>query len=82
MKISLLCVMCSILLGCVNFGLGDKPNIIFIMSDDHTWQAVGSYESRFKYLNPTPNLDKLAKRGMVSIRSFVEMQYVHLAGQV
>ena len=24
MKISLLCVMCSILLGCVNFGLGEK----------------------------------------------------------
>ena len=42
-----------------------KPNIIFIMSDDHTWQAVGAYDSRFKYLNPTPNLDKLAKSGMV-----------------
>ncbi len=93
MKISLLCVMCSILLGCVNFGLGDKPNIIFIMSDDHTWQAVGSYESRFKYLNPTPNLDKLAKRGMVfdqvicgnaictpSRASIMTGQYSHING--
>jgi len=42
-----------------------KPNILFIMSDDHTTQAFGCYGSRLAKLNPTPNLDKLASEGMV-----------------
>ena len=42
-----------------------KPNILFIMSDDHTSQAFGIYGSRLASLNPTPNLDKLAKEGMI-----------------
>jgi len=42
-----------------------KPNIIYIMSDDHTTQAIGVYGSRLAGLNPTPNLDKLASEGMV-----------------
>lgn len=47
-----------------------KPNILFIMSDDHTWQAIGAYNSRFAYLNPTPNIDSLAERGMVFENAF------------
>ncbi|MEM6803824.1 MAG: sulfatase [Bacteroidota bacterium] len=42
-----------------------KPNIIFIMSDDHTTQAVGAYGSRLARLNPSPTLDKLAEEGML-----------------
>lgn len=41
----------------------DRPNIIFIMSDDHTTQAIGAYGSRLAKLNPTPHLDMLAKGG-------------------
>ncbi|MBT3200885.1 MAG: sulfatase [Phycisphaerales bacterium] len=41
-----------------------KPNVIFIMADDHTSQAVGVYGSRLAKLNPTPNIDALAKGGM------------------
>ncbi|WDE99453.1 sulfatase [Lentisphaera profundi] len=41
-----------------------KPNILFIMSDDHTKQAIGAYGSRLAQLNPTPNIDYLAKNGM------------------
>ncbi|MEL6845405.1 MAG: sulfatase-like hydrolase/transferase, partial [Bacteroidota bacterium] len=41
-----------------------RPNIIFIMSDDHTTQAIGAYGSRLARLNPTPNLDQLAANGM------------------
>ena len=33
------------------------PNILFIMSDDHTTQAIGAYGSRLAKLNPTPNID-------------------------
>jgi len=42
-----------------------KPNILFIMSDDHCARAVGAYGLRLAKLNPTPNLDKLAGDGML-----------------
>ena len=42
-----------------------KPNILFIMSDDHTSQAFGIYRSRLASLNPTPNLDNIAQEGMI-----------------
>nr|WP_087522685.1 sulfatase [Polaribacter sp. SA4-12] len=45
-------------------GQKKKPNIIFIMSDDHTSQAVGAYGGRLSKLNPTPNIDKLAAEGI------------------
>ncbi len=47
-----------------------KPNILFIMSDDHTTQAVGSYGSRLASLDPTPNIDFLAESGMRFDRVF------------
>lgn len=47
-----------------------KPNILFIMSDDHTSQAVGAYGSRLAKLNPTPAIDRLAKEGMVFKNAF------------
>ena len=43
----------------------DRPNILFIMSDDHCARAVGAYGKRLAELNPTPNLDALAKEGML-----------------
>ena len=49
----------------------DKPNIIFIMSDDHTTQAFGIYGSRLADLNPTPTLDRLAREGMIFDNCFV-----------
>jgi arylsulfatase A-like enzyme len=38
------------------------PNIVFILSDDHAYQAVGAYGSK---LNATPNIDRLAREGML-----------------
>ncbi len=40
-----------------------RPNILFIMSDDHTAQAVGAFATLLKSLNPTPNIDALAGQG-------------------
>jgi arylsulfatase A-like enzyme len=37
------------------------PNIVFIFSDDHAYQAVSAYGYN---LNQTPNIDRLAKEGM------------------
>ena len=48
-----------------------KPNIIFIMADDHTSQAFGIYGSRLAALNPTPTLDQLAREGMIFDNCFV-----------
>ncbi|MCD6508288.1 sulfatase-like hydrolase/transferase [Candidatus Poribacteria bacterium] len=39
----------------------DKPNILFIMSDDHASHAMSCYGSR---INETPNLDRIAYEGM------------------
>lgn len=50
--------------GHVNADSPSKPNILFIMSDDHTTQALGIYGSRLASLNPTPNIDQLAHEGM------------------
>ncbi|MCK4338355.1 MAG: sulfatase [Candidatus Aminicenantes bacterium] len=38
-----------------------KPNILFIMTDDHASHAISSYGSR---INKTPNIDRLAKEGI------------------
>jgi N-acetylglucosamine-6-sulfatase len=35
------------------------------MSDDHCERAIGVYGSRLAKLNPTPNIDRLAHKGMV-----------------
>jgi arylsulfatase A-like enzyme len=40
----------------------DRPNIVFIMSDDHAAHAIGAYGSR---INQTPNLDRLAREGAI-----------------
>ncbi len=45
-----------------------KPNILFIMSDDHAYQAVSAYGHG---LNKTPNIDRLAEEGAVFTRATV-----------
>ncbi|WP_373515634.1 sulfatase-like hydrolase/transferase, partial [Persicitalea sp.] len=39
-----------------------KPNILFIMSDDHAYQAISAYSDE---LIQTPNIDRIAKEGML-----------------
>jgi len=48
-----------------------KPNILYIMSDDHAAHAVGVYESRFSKLNPTPNIDRIGNEGIRFDKCFV-----------
>jgi arylsulfatase A-like enzyme len=40
-----------------------RPNILYIMSDDHATTAIGAYGGRLAVLNPTPRLDALAASG-------------------
>lgn len=39
-----------------------RPNIVFIMSDDHGYQAISAYSDK---LIQTPNIDRIAKEGML-----------------
>ena len=39
---------------------GRKPNILFIMADDHASHAMSCYGSK---INKTPNMDRIAREG-------------------
>ena len=52
--------------------LSTRPNIIFIMSDDHSYQTISAYGSQISQLAPTPNIDKIAKGGIIYNKAFVE----------
>lgn len=46
-----------------------KPlNILYIMSDDHSYQTISAYDKR--YIN-TPNIDRIANEGVLFSNSFV-----------
>jgi arylsulfatase A-like enzyme len=54
--------MLSTLLALALSATVQRPNIVFIMSDDHAAHAISAYGSR---VNRTPNIDRLAKEGML-----------------
>lgn len=45
-----------------------KMNILYIMTDDHSYQTIGAYGAKH---NKTPNIDQLAKEGVVFDRAYV-----------
>jgi len=45
-----------------------RPNIVFIMTDDHSYQTLSAYDRRFI---KTPGLDRIAKEGVIFTNSFV-----------
>ena len=47
-----------------------RPNILFVFSDDHAPHAIGAYNGWLKSVNPTPEIDKLARDGMLFEKSF------------
>ncbi len=49
----------------------ERPNIIFIFTDDHAPHAVGAYGSHLAAVDPTPNIDRLAEEGMLFRNAFV-----------
>ncbi len=46
----------------------ERPNIIFMFTDDHAYQAISAYGSK---VNKTPNIDRIASEGMIFRNSFV-----------
>jgi arylsulfatase A-like enzyme len=65
-----LSICLSLLLTVLFFSCGEttpkkktkRPNIVFIMSDDHAYQAISAYDTT---LIQTPNIDRLAKEGVL-----------------
>lgn len=49
-----------------------KPNIVYIMTDDHSFQTISAYGHPISKLAPTPNIDRLANEGMIFQQAFVE----------
>ncbi|MFT5106344.1 MAG: arylsulfatase A-like enzyme/lysophospholipase L1-like esterase [Pseudoalteromonas tetraodonis] len=60
----------TLLLSTTLTGAADKPNIVFIFSDDHATAAISAYNSHLKDAAPTPNIDRLAKEGVIFENSF------------
>jgi arylsulfatase A-like enzyme len=71
----------------------DRPNIVFVLVDDHAWEAVSAYGSHLKDFAKTPTIDRLGAEGMrldnfvcansicsPSRASFITGQYSHLNG--
>ena len=46
----------------------EQPNIVFIMSDDHAYQAISAYGHG---LNNTPNIDRIAEEGALFTHGYV-----------
>ncbi|MBD3353893.1 MAG: sulfatase-like hydrolase/transferase [Candidatus Lokiarchaeota archaeon] len=48
--------------------MSDRPNILFIMSDDHAFHAISAYTEMNKQrniINRTPNIDRIGKEGAI-----------------
>ncbi|MVZ65671.1 sulfatase-like hydrolase/transferase [Sphingobacterium sp. DK4209] len=62
--LSLIWVVC----GFVALGQQKKPNIVIIISDDHSYQTIGAYGAQ---VAKTPQIDRLAKQGAVFTNAYV-----------
>ncbi|SDR73909.1 sulfatase family protein [Christiangramia echinicola] len=47
-----------------------RPNIVFIMTDDHAAQAISAYGHPVSQLAPTPNIDRIANNGARFLNNF------------
>ncbi|QED37895.1 sulfatase [Antarcticibacterium arcticum] len=68
--LSLLILVCCIMTSCnkkkeeaEKEQVKKRPNIVFIMTDDHATQAISAYGHPVSQLAPTPNIDRIAKNG-------------------
>ncbi len=70
MKPALLIVCCStavLALTTLQAATPQRPNILYIMSDDHAAHAISAYDTK---INRTPQIDRIAKEGMRFVNCF------------
>jgi len=56
-----MCALSPFIQGCTGPAIKEKPNIVFILSDDQGWNQTGYMGSDFY---ETPNIDRIAREGM------------------
>ncbi|HMB61836.1 MAG TPA: sulfatase [Eudoraea sp.] len=74
-KIAMAFIFGVLMMGCKEKAPGPaqrraRPNILFIMADDHAFQAISAYGHPLGKLAPTPNIDRIAANGTVFNNSF------------
>lgn len=68
-RASVLCVpFASLVAQAANAGSGKPMNIVYIMSDDHSYQTISAYDKRYI---ETPNIDWIANHGVRFTNSYV-----------
>lgn len=60
----------------------EQPNILFILSDDHTSQAWGIYGGILSDYVQNKSIDRLASEGMVLNNAFAPIVSAHQVGGV
>lgn len=69
MKIQRFLFVLSLLLSVAKIqGQDKKPNVVIIISDDHSYQTIGAYGAK---IGKTPNIDRIANEGGTFHRAFV-----------
>lgn len=75
-KLSLFIIPTTFISGCTskqdNRSEARQPNIVYIMTDDHSFQTISAYGHPISGLAPTPNIDRLADEGILFQQAFVE----------
>ena len=58
---------------CLAFSVSaaERPNILFMFTDDHATQAISAYGGPLAEIAPTPNLDRIAAEGMLFRKCYV-----------
>jgi len=66
MRVVSFIIVCTIL-GTTPFAVAqEKPNVVMILADDIGYGDIGVYGGKI----PTPNIDRLAQKGMLTIREY------------
>ncbi len=68
---TLACLFSLAVLGMAHAGrAAERPNILFLFSDDHAVNAISAYGGPLADVAPTPHIDRLAREGAVFLNSF------------
>ena len=66
-------ILAAVVVSLSGLAMAARPNIVWIFSDDHSYQTIGAYGGRLASLNPSPNIDRIAKEGMRFDRAYCQV---------
>lgn len=65
-----LCIALLAALGSYGQTVRERPNVIFIMSDDHAEQAISAYGHPISQKAATPHIDRIANEGAIFLNNY------------